>query len=153
MRQITIIALILFCSFSWAADKTILTLKLGDRVIDLSYQDILKFTPVEHTMNNVWVNKTVTYTGVKLSTIIQKYNIKSEWLKMTAINDYAIKVPIIDAEKGAFIAYLADSKPMKIRDKGPLWVLYPFGENEELEIDTYHNRSIWQLKLIEESGG
>jgi hypothetical protein len=104
-------------------------------------------------MKNVWVNKTVTYTGVKLSTIIQKYNITSEWLKMTAINDYSIKVPIIDAKKGAFIAYLANSKPMKIRDKGPLWILYPFGENEELEIDTYHNRSIWQLKLIEESGG
>jgi hypothetical protein len=152
MRQITSIVLLLFCSFALAADKTILTLKLGDRVINLSYQDILEFTPVEHTMKNVWVNKTVTYTGVKLSTIIQKYNITSEWLKMTAINDYSIKVPIIDAEKGAFIAYLADGKPMKIRDKGPLWVLYPFGENEELEIDTYHNRSIWQLKLIEESG-
>jgi len=153
MRQITIISLLLFCSFSWANDRTILTLELGDKVIDLSYQDILKLTPVEHTMNNVWVNKTVTYTGVKLSTIIQEYNITSEWLKMTAINDYSIKVPIIDAEKGAFIAYLADGKPMKIRDKGPLWVLYPFGENEELEIDTYRNRSIWQLKLIEESGG
>ena len=153
MRQITIISLLLFSSFSWANDRTILTLELGDKVIDLSYQDILKLTPVEHTMNNVWVNKTVTYTGVKLSTIIQEYNITSEWLKMTAINDYSIKVPIIDAEKGAFIAYLADGKPMKIRDKGPLWVLYPFGENEELEIDTYRNRSIWQLKLIEESGG
>jgi hypothetical protein len=153
MRQITSIVLLLFCSFALAADKTILTLKLGDRVINLSHQDILEFTTVEHTMKNVWVNKAVTYTGVKLSTIIKKYDITSEWLKMTAINDYSIKVPIIDAEKGAFIAYLADGKPMKIRDKGPLWVLYPFGENEELEIDTYHNRSIWQLKLIEESGG
>ena len=149
MRQIIIIAFLFFSGFSGAEDKPILTLKLGDKVIDLSYEDIFKFTPVEHTMDNIWVDKTTTYTGVKLSDIVQKYKITSEWLKLTAINDYVTKVPTTDADKGAFIAYLSDGKQMKIRDKGPLWLLYPFGENKALDIDIYHDRSIWQLKLIE----
>jgi hypothetical protein len=149
MRQTIAIVLMLFCGYSLAADHSILTLKLGDKVINLSYEDMLEFTPVEHTMSNNWTTKTTTYTGVKLSSILQKYNITNEWLQLTALNDYRVKVPIVDADKGAFIAYFIDGKQMKIRDKGPLWLLYPFNENQALNIDVYHNRSIWQLKTIE----
>jgi hypothetical protein len=100
-------------------------------------------------MSNLWIEKTTTYTGVKLSGILEKYKITNEWLQLTALNDYSIEVPIADADKGAFIAYLIDGKQIKIRDKGPLWLLYPFNENKALDIDMYHNQSIWQLKVIE----
>jgi hypothetical protein len=139
----------LFCGYSSAAGHSILTLKLSDKVINLSYEDMLEFTPIEHTMSNMWIEKTTTYTGVKLSAILEKYKITNEWLQLTALNEYSIKVPIVDADKGAFIVYLIDGKQMKIRDNGPLWLLYPFNENSALDIDIYHNRSIWQLKLIE----
>jgi hypothetical protein len=151
MRQIICITLLFFCSFTWAVNKSALTLKIGDNVIELSYQDILKLPSVEHTMKHIWADKKITYTGVKLSTILKKYNITGEWLKLTAINDYSVDVPTIDADKGAFIAYLSDGNKMKIRDKGPFWLLYPFGENKELDISTYHHRAIWQLMLIEAS--
>jgi hypothetical protein len=148
MRQTIAIVLMFFCGYSSAADHSILTLKLGDEVINLSYEDMLEFTPVEHTMSNRWIEKTTTYTGVKLSGILEKYKITNEWLQMTALDGYSIKVPIVDAGKGAFIAYLIDGKQIKIRDKGPLWLLYPFSENRALDIELYQNRSIWQLKEI-----
>jgi hypothetical protein len=106
MRQLVAIVLMFFCGYSLAADHSILTLKLGDKVINLSYEDMLEFTPLEHTMSNIWREKTTTYTGVKLSGILEKYKITNEWLQMTALNEYSIKVPIVDADKGAFIAYL-----------------------------------------------
>jgi hypothetical protein len=149
MRHIMAIVLMFFCGYSLAAEHSILTLKLGDKVVNLSYEDMLEFTPVEHTMSNLWIEKTTTYTGVNLSGILEKYKITNEWLHLTALNDYSIEVPIADADKGAFIAYLIDGKQIKIRDKGPLWLLYPFNENKALDIDLYHNRSIWQLKVIE----
>jgi hypothetical protein len=149
VRQTIAIILMFFCGYSSAAEHSILTLKLGDKVINLSYEDMLEFTHVEHTMSNKWIEKTTTYTGVKLSGILEKYKITNEWLRMTALDDYSIELPIVDADKGAFIAYLIEGKQIEIRDKGPLWLLYPVNENRALDIDIYNNRSIWQLKAIE----
>jgi hypothetical protein len=138
----------LFCGYSSAADQSILTLRLSDKVINLSHEDMLEFTPIEHTMSNKWIEKKTTYTGVKLSAILEKYKITNEWLQMTALDGYSVELPIVDADKGAFIAYLIDGKQIKIRDKGPLWLLYPSSENRALDSELYHNRSIWQLRTI-----
>ena len=38
---------------------------------------------------------------------------------------------------------------MSVRDKGPLFVIYPFDEAPELNNETYYGRSAWQVKSIE----
>jgi len=57
MRKTIAIVLMFFCGYISAAEHSILTLKLGDKVINLSYEDMLEFTPLEHTMSNIWREK------------------------------------------------------------------------------------------------
>ena len=39
--------------------------------------------------------------------------------------------------------------PMSVRDKGPLFIIYPFDESEDLRSERYYSRSAWQLKHLE----
>lgn len=52
----------------------------------------------------------------------------------TAIDDYKAEGPIADlTEKGAFLAFAADGRRLTVRDKGPLWLLYPFDARPDLK--------------------
>ena len=42
-----------------------------------------------------------------------------------------------------------DGKPIGVREKGPLFVMYPFDERPELRTSVHFSRCIWQLKSIE----
>ena len=69
---------------------------------------------------------------------------------MTALNDYAIEVPASEAASGGpILATRVDGKPLSVRDKGPIWVIYPFDDKEAYKTEVTYSRSIWQLKSIE----
>ena len=38
---------------------------------------------------------------------------------------------------------------MAVREKGPLFVIYPFDADPSLFNEKYFNRSVWQVKAIE----
>lgn len=38
---------------------------------------------------------------------------------------------------------------MSVRDKGPLWVIYPYDSDPALQSEVTYARSIWQLVRIE----
>jgi hypothetical protein len=67
----------------------------------------------------------------------------------TAINDYTVEIPMSDAvEGGPIIAYLMDGNEMSIRDKGPLWVIYPYDSDADFRSEVVFTRSIWQLDRL-----
>jgi hypothetical protein len=38
--------------------------------------------------------------------------------------------------------------PMPIRDKGPLFIVYPFDSDPRLQTEQYYGRAVWQLKEL-----
>ena len=48
-------------------------------------------------------------------------------------------------EEGPIVAYEMDGKLMSRRDKGPLWLIYPYSSNAEYRTEVIYSRSIWQL--------
>ena len=47
------------------------------------------------------------------------------------------------------LATRLDGAEMSVRDKGPIFVIYPFDDAPELNNETYFGRSAWQVKSIE----
>ena len=71
-------------------------------------------------------------------------------ISAVAINDYSVDIPVSDAEEGGpIIAYAMDGQPMSRRDKGPLWVIYPYSSSSKFRSEVIYSRSIWQLDRIE----
>jgi hypothetical protein len=74
-------------------------------------------------------------------------------LRVTALNDYRIDIPMDDAQRhDLLLARLLDDKPMPVRDKGPLFIIYPFDQNAALRNALYFSRCVWQLRSIEVHG-
>ena len=49
---------------------------------------------------------------------------------------------------GAFLATRIDGQPMRVKDKGPIWIVYPWSGNPALDTPPFHARSIWQLRSL-----
>lgn len=97
-----------------------------------------------------WFDKPVKFTGPLLSDVLAAVKASGSTVSAVAINDYKITIPAGDATKyKVVLARLIDDKPIPVREKGPLFVVYPFDSSAELRSSTYYERSIWQLKALD----
>ena len=91
-----------------------------------------------------------TLRGPLLADVLAAVKASGSNVSAVAINDYRITIPAADAAKfQVIIARLIDDKPIPVREKGPLFVVYPFDSSAELRTSTYYERSIWQLKALD----
>jgi hypothetical protein len=69
---------------------------------------------------------------------------------LVAANDYAVDIPFSDlVDYDVVLALQVDGERLTIRDKGPIWLMYPLDDHAELQDPMYNNRLIWQLTVIE----
>lgn len=100
--------------------------------------------------STIWTQGVITFEGVSLKGLLDRLGVTGGTLRMTAINDYAIEVPVSDAiEGGPILAHSQDGVAMSVRDKGPLWLVYPYDLNSDYRTEVIYARSIWQLAKIE----
>jgi hypothetical protein len=38
---------------------------------------------------------------------------------------------------------------MTVRDKGPLWIIYPYDARRDYRTEIHYSRSVWQLEQID----
>lgn len=106
----------------------------------------------QHTLttSTPWFEKPVKFTGPLLSDVLAAVKANGTMISAVAINDYKINIPMTDVTKyKVIVARLLDDKPMPVREKGPLFVVFPFDSATELRTSTYYERSIWQLKALD----
>ncbi|MBB5517053.1 hypothetical protein FHS89_003097 [Rubricella aquisinus] len=100
--------------------------------------------------STIWTEGVQQFEGVSLHALVAFLNVESGTIRATAINDYTVEIPVTDAvEGGPIIAYLMDGQTMSIRDKGPLWVIYPYDSSSDYRSEVTYARSIWQLDRLE----
>ena len=98
----------------------------------------------------IWTEGVNEFTGVALKDLAEAVGMEGTTIRATAINDYAVEVPLSDAvEGGPIVAYAMNGEPMSVRDKGPLWIVYPYDQNTDYQTEVIYSRSIWQLDRIE----
>lgn len=97
-----------------------------------------------------WYAEPRKFTGPLLRDVLSQAGAKGTMLRAVALNDYWVEIPFDDALRhDVIVARLLDDKPMAVRDKGPLFVIYPFDARPELRNPVYFSRSAWQLRSIE----
>lgn len=96
-----------------------------------------------------WYKESMTFTGPRLSDVLAAAGATGTVLEIKALNDYKVDVPLSDAiQYQPILARQMDGKVLSIRDKGPLFLVYPFDARQELKNDIYYGRSIWQINSI-----
>lgn len=104
----------------------------------------------DFTTTSPWYAEPHTFTGPLLRDVLAAAGARGTKLRAVALNDYKIEIPADDAKQfDVIVARLMDGKPMPVRDKGPLFIIYPFDSSAELRSERYYSRSAWQLRTIE----
>lgn len=97
-----------------------------------------------------WYPRKTTFEGPLGSALLDMVGAKGTTLRVTALNDYAVDIPAEDFRKWPVIlATKVDGKAIPVREKGPIFVIYPFDQEPGLYNEVYFGRSAWQVKSID----
>ncbi|WP_114947007.1 molybdopterin-dependent oxidoreductase [Microvirga calopogonii] len=128
--------------------KIDVTNKDGTAQFDRAMLEALGLVTIETT--TPWYEGKVKFEGVPLDKLMKQVGAKGERVSVVALNDYATEIPIADfAKYNVILAIKRDGEYMPVRDKGPLFIVYPYDSNPELKSQTYYARSAWQVARIE----
>lgn len=102
------------------------------------------------TTQTPWYPQPVSFTGPLLRDVLAAAGAKGTKITAVALNDYKTEIPFDDATRHeVIVARLMNDRPMPVREKGPLFIVYPFDTKSELRTELYYNRSAWQLSTLQ----
>ncbi|MEO0362389.1 MAG: hypothetical protein AAF322_14825 [Pseudomonadota bacterium] len=71
-------------------------------------------------------------------------------LRFVAANGYSVVIPALDfIDRDVIFATSMDGSRLSLRDKGPIWVMYPLDDMDPAEARRHSGRIIWQLVRVE----
>lgn len=118
----------------------------GVAAFDLAMLDALPLRVVE--TSTPWHPRPARFEGPGLADVLARVGATGHAVVAHAINDYEVEVPAGDAARGAVVATRRDGSRMGVRDKGPLFLVYPFDADPALRTKVFYARSVWQLDAL-----
>jgi hypothetical protein len=117
---------------------------------DFDMAMLARMPQTSFTTRTPWYAKPRKFTGPLLRDLLAAAGAQGTTLRAIALNDYQVELPADDAMRfDVIVARLLDDQPMAVRDKGPLFMIYPFDAQPELRNPVHYSRSAWQLRTIE----
>jgi hypothetical protein len=115
---------------------------------DLAMLDALG--TVEFETTTIWTDGPQVFRGVSLQRLVEILGAEGSVVAASALNDYMVEIPLTDAvEGGPMLAFEQNGQALAVRDKGPLWLVYPYDSESAYQSEVIYARSIWQVKQME----
>lgn len=122
--------------------------KSGRAAFDMAMLE--RLPQVSFRTQTPWFPGSRKFTGPRLRDVLAAAGAQGRTIEARALNDYRVAIPLADSGRyDLIVARLIDDKPMSVRDKGPLFLIYPFDNHAELRNSIYYGRSAWQLTHLE----
>jgi hypothetical protein len=97
-----------------------------------------------------WTEGQPVFEGVLMRDLLDHVGASGEKVTVVALNDYKVDVPMSDFKNfPVILAYRMDGQALRVKDKGPLWIVYPADEFPELNNKQTQNKWVWQVKEIQ----
>ncbi len=101
------------------------------------------------TTRTPWYDHPARFDGVTMASLMHTLGATGESVIATALNDYETRIPISDfATFDVLLALKRNGEYMPVRDKGPLFIIYPFDSDPALQNQKYYGRCAWQLARL-----
>lgn len=135
-----------------AADPVILTIDgktAGGKAIEMTRKDIEALGPVKIATTTPWDDGVVTFEGVSMKQLLIKAGAQGATVTATALDNYVTEIPVSDFDTyQVILAVKRNGQYMEVRDKGPLFIVYPYDSDPGLKSEKYYARSAWQLRTL-----
>ncbi len=89
------------------------------------------------------------FEGFLMRDLLDLVGAEGEMATAHALNDYVVDIPMSDFKDfDVLVAMEMNGKQLTARDKGPLWIVYPRDDVEELQDIRYDYRWVWHLDSL-----
>ena len=96
-----------------------------------------------------WTNGLQEFEGVSLKALLERVGAFGDRIEAVALNDYKVEIPVSDFSRWPVIlAWRQNGQLMRVRDKGPLWIIYPQDDFPALNNKETQGKWAWQVKEI-----
>lgn len=114
---------------------------------DLAMLESLGVSRIRTT--TAWTNGPQNFEGVSMKALLERVGAFGDRIEAVALNDYKVEIPASDfARWPVILAYRHNGELMRVRDKGPLWIVYPQDEFPALNNKEIQGRWAWQVKEL-----
>lgn len=96
-----------------------------------------------------WTEGEVEFEGVWARHLMEAVDAQGTEVRAVALNDYEHVVPLEDFQRyDVLLAMRMNGQLMRVRDKGPIWIVYPWSDHPELDDFATREKSVWQLNAL-----
>jgi hypothetical protein len=134
------------------ADEPMLVVVDAARQAEVHFgrEDLEAMRQVSYRTSTIWTAGVLVFRGVPLSEVLKAAGASGATIELSASNDYVAEMPASEVTADVpMLALTIDGVPMTRRDKGPLWVVYPYDLSTAYQSEVVYTRSVWQLERIE----
>lgn len=148
MRKTLALALLLFAPILFANTIQFSSPEKPNVVVAL--KDLESLPQTTYTTQLPWLDSPAEFDGVKLSTLLQHaFGKVPERVEVRALNDYHSNLSREDILRyQPIVAYKQNRHYIKVRNKGPYWLIYSMDEYPEIDVALYHSQMVWQINRI-----
>jgi hypothetical protein len=137
------------------AGPTILTVsgsidKFNDKLAFKFDRPMLEKLGTTHLRTSTaWTADTPEFEGVLARDVLRAVGAHGREVTATALNDYVVTIPTEELlQYPVLLAWKMNGEYLKVKDKGPLWVVYPRDSFPELRNSMVDKKWIWQLSQL-----
>ncbi|MCO7245468.1 molybdopterin-dependent oxidoreductase [Halomonas sp. Mc5H-6] len=96
-----------------------------------------------------WTDSRNHYEGPLMRDLLAHLGVEEGNVNVLALNGYEAEIPVSDFyDYDVILALKRDGEAIPVREYGPLWVLYPFDQDDALLSEKMRFRAVWQVMLI-----
>jgi hypothetical protein len=116
--------------------------------LDRAMLEALGTTKLKTT--TVWTSGEVVFEGVLVREVLDALGAQGREVVATALNDYVATLPLQELyQYPVMLAFKMNGQYLHVKDKGPLWIVYPRDQFPELRNSMTDKKWVWQLKELE----
>jgi hypothetical protein len=121
----------------------------GGRSVDYDLAALEAMDSTDLFTHTSWTDGLQRFTGVRASLLLAALEKQGATVRARALNDYEIRMSAKDlTDYSVIIAYKRNGEYMAIRDKGPLWIIFPQDDHPELTGLETDQKMVWQLRRL-----
>jgi len=96
-----------------------------------------------------WTEGLVVFEGVLVRDLIAAVGASGDHMRAIALDDYSVSIPLQDFDQfDVILATRRDGDHMRVRDKGPVWLIYPWTDFPEIRNEEDYAKGIWQIREL-----
>ena len=121
----------------------------SDSGAEFDYDMLNQLGLVDKKIATYWTGPDSIFTGVLTRELMALLGADGTWVRAIAANDYSVNLPLTDLTGfDTLLGLSQNGERMKLRDKGPLWLLYPNDSRPDEPDTAINKRMVWQLKSL-----